>query len=86
MLTVGVFAFVILGLVNTAVSTAMKMQVNERVPKDERLSWWVHNFSELDHRHRELFPGSQLANIAQYSGWACIFLFAAMILSAFFQS
>jgi hypothetical protein len=81
----GIVVFLIFAVATSAASTVMKIQVNDRVLKDERFSWWSRDFTEVGRKYREFFPGSPLPDIAQYSGWICVLLFAAGVLSSFFE-
>ena len=81
----GIIAFLIFGVATSAASTVMKIQVNDRVSEGERFSWWSRNYTEVGRKYRELFPGSPLPDIARYSGWICVLLFAAGGLSSFLE-
>ena len=85
MLIFEVAVLIVLGVINTAASAAMKMQVNARIPEDERLSWWSRDFSEVGRRYREIFPRSPLPNIARYSGWICLVLVAAIVFGSLWR-
>jgi hypothetical protein len=80
----GIAAFLIFGVVTNASSTVMQMRVNDRVPEDERFSWWSRNYADVGRKYRELFPESPLPDIARYSGWICLLLLAAGVLISFF--
>jgi len=86
MFVFGIVAFLIFGLVTDATSTMMKMQVNDKLPEAERFSWWARNYSTIGRKYPEVYPDSLLPDLARYSGWVCIFLLAAAVLSSFFQS
>jgi hypothetical protein len=82
MFVYGVIAFLVFGVVTSAASTVMQIRVNDRVPKDERFSWWSRNYAEVGRKHRELFPDSPLPDIARYSGWVCLLLLAIGVLNS----
>lgn len=86
MLIFGIVVFIICGLITDGTSTVMKIYVNEKLPDNERFSWWARNYSAISEKYREFYPDSLLPYLARYSGWACIFLFVAAILSSFFQT
>jgi hypothetical protein len=81
----GIVAFLIFGVVTSASSTVMKMRVNDRVPEDERFSWWSRNYADVGRKYRQLFPDSVLPDIARYSGWISLLLLAAGVLNSFFE-
>ena len=81
----GIVVFLIFGAATSAASAVMKIQVNDRVPEDERFSWWSRNYTDVGRKYRELFPGSPLPDIARYSGWICLLLLAAGVLNSFFD-
>lgn len=75
-----VVAICVVGLITNVAATAVKIQVNARLPKGEQFSWWAHYSSDVGRKHRELFPGSPLPGIARYGWWICLLLMGAMIL------
>ncbi|MGD0631149.1 MAG: hypothetical protein ABR987_17610 [Terracidiphilus sp.] len=77
-----IVATFIVGLVNGIAGIAIKIQVNRSLPEGERFSWWNRfNYFEVQSKHRELFPGSFLPGVAQFSLVISLFLFAAIILT-----
>jgi hypothetical protein len=82
MLVYLVVALFIVGLVNGTAAIAIKIQVNRALPAGERFSWWNRfNYFEVQSKHRELFPGSPLPNVAQYSMFLSLVLFAFIFLT-----
>jgi hypothetical protein len=79
-----IVALVIFGAVTSASSTVMKMQVNDRVPEDERFSW-SRNYADVGRKYRQLFPDSLLPDIARCSGWICLLLLATGVRNSFFE-
>jgi hypothetical protein len=62
----------------------MKIQVNQRAPQEEQISWWVRDTkNEIGRKYGDIFPDSALPIIGRASLWICIGLMAAMIGSAF---
>jgi len=78
-------AFGVVGIVANVSTTMVKLQVNAKLPENERFSWWVHYTNEVGRRHRELFPDSALSDIALYSRLACLFLFVSIVLISIFN-
>lgn len=78
----GVIAFLIFGVVTSTASTVMQLRINDRVPEDERFSWWSRNYAEVGRKYREFFPNSPLPDIARYSGWMCLLLLAAGVFNS----
>ena len=86
MLVFAIVMLIIFGAVNTVVLTAMKMEVNRRVPAEEQISWWVHDTkNEIGRKYGVLFPDSALPSTARFTGWICILLFAALISTVLFD-
>lgn len=86
MFVYGIVVFLIFGLVTDVASTVMKTQVNDKLPEGERFSWWARNYSAVGRKYREFYPDSLLPDLARYSGWVCLFLLVAAVLSSFLQS
>jgi len=82
----GIVAFLVFGVVSNVSSAVMKIRVNERLPGSERFSWWSRNYSTVGRKYREFHPGSRLPDLARYSGWVCVFLLAAAIISSLLQA
>jgi len=58
------FAFLVLGiLVNTVVSVLIQIQVNEKLPRNERFSWWTRQGFAVGRKHRQLYPESVLPDL-----------------------
>ena len=70
------------GLISNIASALVKIQVNQRVPVSERFSWLDGYTGALGRKHRELFPGNPLRNVARYSFWICLILLTAIMFSA----
>lgn len=68
-------------IVSFVLSIVIKIQVNRKLPEDERFSWWSRGRFGVYGMHRELFPGSLLADIAQGSFWLGLLLLAAIVVS-----
>jgi hypothetical protein len=84
MLIFALVAFIVFGVVNTAVLAVMKIQVNQRASAEDQISWWVHDTkNEIGRKYGEIFPESILPGIGRITTWICFGLFAAMICSAF---
>ena len=82
MLFYEVVIFIAFGLANVVSGTVMKLEVNARVSKGERFTWWSRNDSDVARKYRALFPGSQLPNISRYTGWVCLALIVVMVLGS----
>jgi nitrate reductase gamma subunit len=80
MITYLFVAFAVILLVNVVSSTVVKIQVNKRLPEDEQFSWWSKSTSGIIKKHGELYPGSSLSDVSQYSGWAAIVFFVLIVL------
>jgi hypothetical protein len=58
------WVFLVLGiLVNSVVSILIQIQVNEKLPQDERFSWWGHQSLDVGRKHRLLYPESVLPDL-----------------------
>ena len=73
-------------LVNNYADIAMKIQVNQRLPKQERFSWWSRNSWAVSRKYREFYPDSNLPLIGQFSFWLAIVLGAAFVASTLWNS
>jgi hypothetical protein len=72
-------AFLGMGILCDGVSAYIKIQVNQKLPKTERFSWWTRHTFPVVRKHRELFPGSPLPSIAMLSFWGTVLLFLALV-------
>jgi len=62
---------------------AMKIQVNEKLRREQQFSWWNGHFRKVWQKYEELYPDSWLPLIAQGSFWLCVGL-GAMARAYFF--
>jgi hypothetical protein len=78
-----IVAFAVSGIVNIVTTMLMSNQVDRKSGKREGFQLRRDMFAiALARRHRELFPGSLLPSVAQFSG----FIIIALIVAALLQS
>lgn len=78
--------FAIFAVANTVVAVHMKLQVNRRVPPDDRISWLIYDTkNEIARKYRALEPRSALPAVSRFTSWVCLLTFAAMISTIFFD-
>jgi hypothetical protein len=68
--------------VNAIVGTVMKLEVNDRLPSKQKLSWWGRGYGEVERKHRELYPDSYLPLVAQWSFWLTLAMFATFVVAS----
>ncbi len=66
-------------LVTNSASIVMKLQVNEKLPPEERFSWWNRDFWKVARKYQEFYPDSYLPLIDKCSFWLCVALAAVFI-------
>ena len=64
----------------------MKIQVNERLPEEQRFSWWTRNSWKVARKYRELYPDSYLPLIGQCSFWLCLALGTTVLVNSLGKS
>jgi len=64
--------FVLLIVVVCVTDIAMKICVNDRLPAEERFSWWNRDSWRVARKHKELFPNSNLPMISQFGFWFAV--------------
>ena len=68
-------------VVNNYADISMKVQVNQRLPEQERFSWWSRSSWAVARKYAEFYPDSNLPLIGLSSFWLCIVLGAAFLAS-----
>ncbi len=69
-------------LVTNSTSIVMKLQVNEKLPPEERFSWWNRDFWKVARKYGELYPDSYLPLIDKCSFCLCLALLATLVISS----
>ena len=85
-MTILIVCFVVLGLVADVLFVIMKTTVNDRLPAGQKLSWWGHDFRQVNRNYREIYPDSNLPDLATalwYGLW--VLLVCAIALSIYLQ-
>jgi hypothetical protein len=65
---------------------AMKLQVNEKLPSNESISWWRGYRWKVSRKYKELYPDSWLPLIDKSNFWLCLGLAALVLLSPLWKS
>lgn len=73
-------------VVNNCADISMKIQVNQRLPEQERFSWWSRNSWAVSRKYGEFYPDSNLPLIGQFSFWVGVVLGAALVVSGLWNS
>jgi hypothetical protein len=74
--------FLIVGIATDFLSVWMKMQVNQQLPEDQRLSWWSRNYRQVNKLYGTQNPDSILPDLNRGGTVVVIALFAAMIVTS----
>jgi len=74
-----IVCFVVFGLILDVLFLIMKTTVNDRLPEDRKLSWWGHDFRQVNRNYREFFPDSSLPDVAGALWYGLLALFVVSI-------
>jgi hypothetical protein len=66
-------------IVTNLADVAMKIQVNERLPSEEKFSWWNRDSWRVARKYRDFYPNSYLPLISQCTFWLFVVLLSAGI-------
>lgn len=64
----------------------MKVRVNEKQSKDERLSYWKREYSIVALKYRQLYPESRLPGIARLFFSIFLILFGIIVVESIFST
>jgi len=72
--------FILVAIPLNILSVWIKPRVNERLPEDQRTSWWYRDYSRVYGLYEEQNPDSILPNLSRYGYYLLLALTAIMIL------
>jgi hypothetical protein len=73
--------FLMVGAASNIICVTMKIRVNEQRAEGQQLSWWSHDFREVNRMYREHHPNSILPTLDRYLSYLLYALFAAALLT-----
>ena len=80
--TYWISTLVLAGLLTNAAWLLIKIRVNQRLPDQERFSYWKRDYSSVARKYRELYPDSRLPAIARSIFAIFLILFGVLVVRA----
>ena len=66
-------------IVGNIADVVMKLELNDKLPPEERFSWWSRSYWKVERKYKDLNPDSYLPLIARLSFWLTLAMLATMV-------
>ena len=74
-MTIFWIVLVLLVMVTNIADIAMKLEINDELPSEEKFSWWNRNYWAVERKYREFHPKSYLPSVARWCFWLVVAMF-----------